>query len=381
MNAVPQAQDREQAEDDSRADDTTGAFSHLSFRQRIRLPLMILGPAAALVVAAYFYFTSGRYESTDDAYVRAAQVEISSNVAGRVAMLAVHDNQRVHRGDVLFKLDDAPFSIAVAAAEAQVSKARMEVKALKATYRQREAELAAARETLDYRNNELRRQQRLLSKGLASQAQFDAAEHARQSAQQRYSSAQQQIGVALAALNGDADVALDRHPSVMAAQAQLDRARLNFSYTIVTAPSDGVVTKVEQLQVGDYIEASEPVFALVSTRDVWIEANFKEVQLAHMRPDQSATVVIDALPDRKFTARVASLSPGTGSAFSALPAENATGNWVKVVQRVPVQLTIENLPPSTLLQSGLSATVEVDTQFHRHLFGRSDTGALATTRN
>ena len=172
---------------------------------------------------------------------------------------------------------------------------------------------------------------------------------------------QQQIGVALANLGGDADIAPDSHPLVEEAQAALDRAKLNLSYTVIKAPIDGVVTKVEQLQVGDYIAASAPVFALVSIRDMWIEANFKEVQLAQMRTGQTATVKIDRYPGKQFSAQVASVSPGTGSQFSLLPPENATGNWVKVVQRVPVRLHLTGLDPAFFLQAGLSADVTVDT--------------------
>lgn len=338
-------------------------------RERLRLPLMIGIPALVLLGVAYFYLFGGRYESTDDAYVRAAQVNVSSNVAGRVTQLLVHDNQQVHKGDVLFKLDDAPMRITVAEAQAQLGKAKLQVEALKATYRQRQSDLAAARDTLNYRQSEYERQQRLLSKGIASQMQFDAAAHAKESAEQSYSSAQQQIAAALASLNGNPTIPLENHPLVMEAQAQLDRAQLNLSYATVTAAEDGIVTKVEELQVGSYITASQPVFALVSTSNVWVEANFKEVQLAHMHIGQTASVEVDAYPGRRFTAKLASLSPGTGNEFSALPAENATGNWVKVVQRVPVRLQIEDLQDITVLQSGLSATVKIDTQFQRHLFG------------
>jgi membrane fusion protein (multidrug efflux system) len=154
----------------------------------------------------------------------------------------------------------------------------------------------------------------------------------------------------------------ERHPLVQASQATLDRARLDLSYTLINAPADGVVTKVEQLQVGDYIAASAPVFALVSTHDVWVEAIFKEVQLARMRPGQAATVEIDRIPGRQFSARVASVSPGTGSQFSMLPAENATGNWVKVVQRVSVRLQLTDRDPELPWQAGLSANVSVDTR-------------------
>lgn len=349
--------------------------------ERLRLPLMIAGPIVLLLVGGYFYLFGGRYVSTDDAYVRAAQANVSSNVPGRVVQVLVHDNQQVRKGEVLFKLDDAAFRIAVAEAEAQLGKARLQIEGLKATYRQRQADLAAARDTLKYRQSEYERQQRLLSKGIASQAQFDAAAHAKESAEQLYSSAQQQIAAALAGLDGNPNIPMEKHPLVMEAQAQLDRAQLNLSYTTIAAPEDGVVTKVEELQVGNYINASQPVFALVSTNDVWIEANFKEVQLTHMRAGQTATVEIDAFPGRKFTARVTSESPGTGTEFSALPAENATGNWVKVVQRVPVRLEIEGLQANEGLQSGLSATVKVDTQFQRHWFGGGSVAVAAPQRS
>jgi membrane fusion protein, multidrug efflux system len=179
----------------------------------------------------------------------------------------------------------------------------------------------------------------------------------------------------LRALGGEPDLPIDRHPNVQQAQAELDRARLNLSYTVIVAPIDGIVTRVEQLQVGDYINAASPAFALVSTHDVWVEANFKEDQLAHMRPGELGQVRIDAYSGRTFTARIASVSPGTGSEFSLLPPENATGNWVKVVQRLPVRLELEGpLPP---LRSGLSAWVRVDTQYQRRLFGAASAGEPA----
>jgi membrane fusion protein, multidrug efflux system len=158
------------------------------------------------------------------------------------------------------------------------------------------------------------------------------------------------------------------HPGVQAAQAALDRARLDLSYASVLAPADGVVTRVEALQVGNYVAAHTPVFALVSTGDVWIEANFKEDQLAHMRPGQEASVEIDSFPGRRFRGRLASVSPGTGSQFSMLPAENATGNWVKVVQRLPVRIELLPADRDVALHAGLSATVNVDTRWQRHLF-------------
>ncbi|MEO8847188.1 MAG: HlyD family secretion protein [Casimicrobiaceae bacterium] len=350
-----------------------------NWRQRLRIPLMIAGPLVIALGLAYFYLSGGRYESTDDAYVQTARVDISANVAGRVAALDVHDNQPVHKGDVLFRLDDAPFRIAVDEAAAHLAGARLQVESLKANYRQRQAELVAAQDTLAFQQNEFGRQQRLLASGIASQVQLDRAKHAEDDARAQVAGAQQQIAAVAASLGGSPGIAADRHPAVQQAQALLDRAKLNLSYTVVAAPSDGVVTRVEQLQVGSYIAASAPVFALVSTGDVWIEANFKEDQLAHMRVGQQASVEVDSYPGQTFEGRVASVSPGTGSQFSVLPAENATGNWVKVVQRLPVRVELAHVDPAFPLHGGLSANVSVDTHYQRHLFGQPAAKPTRTT--
>ncbi|HXI47777.1 MAG TPA: HlyD family secretion protein, partial [Steroidobacteraceae bacterium] len=330
--------------------------------QKLRWPLMSLAVIVVVGGGGYIYVTSGRYQSTDDAYAQAATVSISSNVAGRVSEIEVRDNELVHRGATLFRLDDAPYRIAVSDAAAHLADTKLQIESLKSTYRQRQVELQAARDTQAYAQQQYDRQTRLLKTGIASQAQFDQAAHGLDAARQQVANVQQQIGVALANLGGNPNIAPERHPLVAQAQAALDRAQLNLSYTVISAPMDGVVAKVEQLQVGDTIAASAPVFALVSTGDVWIEANFKEVQLARMRPGQVATVKIDRYPGRTFSAKVTSVSPSTGSQFSLLPPENATGNWVKVVQRVPVRLQLTHVDAEFLLQAGLSADVTVDTR-------------------
>jgi membrane fusion protein (multidrug efflux system) len=341
---------------------TPAAETNGSRARRLRRPIMIGGVAVILAIAGYLYFTGGRYESTDDAYVNAARISISTNVPGRVIELRVHDNQRVKRGDVLFRLDAQPFQIRVNEAQAKLANAKLQIDSLKATYRQKLSDLKSAQDTLDYEKRESERQSRLLASGISSQSQVDRAIHARDAAQQAVAAAQQEIESTVANLGGDPAIDPTKHPAVMQAQAELDRAELDLSYTTITAPDDGIVTQVEKLQVGDYVNAASPVFALVATHDFWIDANFKEVQLAKMREGQPATVEIDTYGDRTFKAHVVSLSPGTGAQFSVLPAQNATGNWVKVVQRLAVRLEIDDADADHPLYAGLSVTVKVDTQ-------------------
>ncbi len=333
-------------------------------RQRLRMPLMLAGPIVVAVAAGWWYLTSGRYVETDDAYVQAARTMISTDVSGRVVAIGVHDNERVTKGQVLFRLDPRTYQIAVESAKAQLAGARLQVAALKATYRQKLADEKAAEDTLSFQQREYDRAKRLLGSGVDSQAQFDEAQNKLEVARQHVAATQHDIGNTLAQLGGDPNIPVNQHPSVQRAQAALDDAELNLSYTIIHAPENGIVTKVEQLQVGDYVKASTPVFSMMSNR-VWIEANFKETELTYMRPGQHATVAIDTYPDTDFKASVASLSPGTGLTFSLLPPENATGNWVKVVQRLPVRLTLDKTDPNLPLHAGLSATVEVDTQHQR----------------
>jgi membrane fusion protein (multidrug efflux system) len=331
---------------------------------RNRRILLIGGPVLALLAALVFYLLTGRYVSTDDAYVQTARTDISTEVTGRISQIAVHDNQLVRKGEVLFHLDTPRFRIAVADARAQLAAAELKVPALKAAYRQRQADEAAARNTLAFASREFNRQTQLQAQGISSRAQLDQAKTSFQSAQQQLAAAQQQTASALADLAGNPDADADSLPAVRQAKTVLDHALLELSYTVVRAPSDGIVAKVEQIQVGDHVNAAVPLFALMSNRDVWVEANFKETDLTYMRPGQDATFSVDAYPGKTFHGKVISTSPGTGSSFSLLPPENSSGNWVKVVQRLPVRLSIEqdgNLP----LAAGMSVVAEVDTRHRR----------------
>lgn len=324
--------------------------------QKLRWPLMIGGPLLVLAIVAFFIVTGGKFETTDDAYVQAARAAISPSVAGRVIEIDVGENQAVKKGQVLFRLDPSDFQIAVAQAEAALAAARFETQGSRAVYDQRGADLALAQETVDYTEREAARQRDLAAAGVATRAQADEAAHAAEQARRQVAVVRQQIASALADIGGRVDVAPDQQPKVMQAKAALDRARLDLSYTTIVAPADGVVTKVEQLQVGNRVAASQTLFWLVSGQP-WIEANFKEDQLAHMRVGQPATIKVDAY-DHPLKAHVSSFSPGTGSSFALLPPENATGNWVKVVQRLPVRLALEEREPH--LSAGLSARAKVD---------------------
>ena len=330
--------------------------------------LLIGGPVFFLSCISLVYLFSGRYVSTDDAYVQAARIEISSNVAGRVTKVAVQDNHPVKKDEILFKLDNRDFVIAVKDAKAKLANAKLQVLGLKAIYRQRQAEVKAARALLEYQKRERQRQKILTTQGISSQAQLDQTDYALILAEQKLNIANQEHENSRVALANNPDIRIHQHPIVQQAQATLDQAELNLSYTIIKAPLDGIVSKVDQLQVGDYINAAQPVFALVSNEDFWIEANFKETDLTYMRPGQKVEITIDTYPGDTFYGKVVSLSPGTGASFSILPPENATGNWVKVVQRLPVRISIDNVTLKQPLHFGLSAFVEVDTH-HSHMDG------------
>ncbi len=337
----------------------------------LRRFLLFLGPLVVAIVGGYLYATGGRYVSTENAYVKADKVMIAAEVTGLISEVTVRENQRVGMGDVLFRIDDRPYHIALAEAEARLAGLRDEIESLKGSYRQKQEELALARTNLAFAETEFERQSKLVVSAVVSRSKHDAARHDFDVARQRIRVTEQEMAQIRAQLAGDPDIPAERHPRFLTAKAALDRAALDLQRTIVRAPFAGIANNTPQVgqQVIGNGPMSSPVMSLVADTGLWIEANFKETDLAYVRPGQPVTIYVDTYPDREWQGMVESLSQATGAEFSIIPPQNATGNWVKVVQRIPVRIAVERNGRDTQLRSGMSTTVEIDTRHRRPLPG------------
>jgi membrane fusion protein (multidrug efflux system) len=323
--------------------------------------LLVSVPVLLVAVGGYFYLTGGRYQDTDNAYVQQAKVALSADVAGRIQSVAVHDNQLVKAGDVLFTIDPQPYTIALAQADAALATARVNVEQLKVAYGTAQAQLNAAQSTLLLRQAAFDRKNALVQGGNASDATLDDVKLALEASQNAVIGAQQQVASASAALTGNPAIVTDTHPAVRAALAARDVAARNLDKTTVVAPADGVVSQVSSLNVGQFIATGTTIASLIETGDTWIEANFKETQLASITIGMPVEVSVDAYPGVKFEGHLESISAATGAEFALIPAQNATGNWVKVTQRVPVRIDVTPID-GKLLRAGMSAVVAVDTR-------------------
>jgi membrane fusion protein, multidrug efflux system len=335
-------------------------------RRRIRRLLFALLPLA-LIVGTYFYATGGTTMTTENAYVRADTVSVSTDVSGIVADVPVHDNQQVKAGDVLFRLDDTPFRLALARADAQIAVTRSEIEGLKALYRDMQAQIDQAQTDVAFYDREVARQQDLIQHHFTSQVTLDQAQRNAVQAKQKVASLKERLSGIVASLSGSVDVPVEQQPRFLNAVAQRDEAARQLAHTVVRAPVAGIVTNVPSLQPGQFLAAATPAFSLVSTDHVWIEANPKETELTYVRVGQKVTVDVDTYPDEEWHGTVESISPASSSSFSLLPAQNTSGNWVKVVQRIPLRVRIDTGPNQPPLRAGMSAVIHVATGHERGL--------------
>jgi membrane fusion protein (multidrug efflux system) len=345
-------------------------------KRRLTRPILFALLPLALLAGGYFYVTGGQIMSTDNAYVQADTVGVSTDVPGTVVAIEVHDNEAVKKGQVLYRLKADVFQTALDGAKAQLGTVHDQILTLQASYKLSLAQIEQAQADLAYYQTTFKRQQDLLATGAGTKAAFDSAQHDLESTRQRIAVAKAQADTALAQLSGDPNQKIESNPFYLQAKSTVDNAQRDFNDTVAKAPFDGVVTNVNAIRIGSYLQASQQAFSLVSTSRMWIEASPKETELTNVRPGQSATVSVDTYPGVEWKGVVDSISPASGSSFSLLPAQNTTGNWVKVVQRIPMRVSIESTEGKPPLRVGMSVSVDVDTgrarglpDFVTNLFG------------
>ncbi len=340
-----------------------------SRRGLLRLVLLVAVPAAALLTGAGFYLHGGRYAETDNAYVKADKVPVAAEVAGTVREVLVAENAAVAAGQPLLRLDPAPFEVAVSRAEAKLAQARTDLAALEASYREKQAEIALARTRVEFARKDEARQADLVARHFVPVSKYDDAKLATRIAEQQEAALEQDLRRIAESLGGAAGLPVERHPAYRAAEAELAQARLDLARIVVKAPVAGTVSKPPK--PGQFIAAGGTALALVAGATPWIEANFTETDLTWVHPGQPVAIRVDTYPGVAWRGTVESLSPATGAEFSVIPPQNASGNWVKVAQRLPVRIRIDDAQGKPRLRAGLSAEVEIDTGHRRSLLGFS----------
>jgi membrane fusion protein (multidrug efflux system) len=330
-------------------------------RAAVRPILMLGGILAVIVAAGGYWLTGGRVVSIDDAYVRAAKEAVSTDVSGIVASVAVHEGQRVKQGDVLLTLDPRPFEIALAGARANMNGMASTLEAMKLDYKRmlREVEVKQAQLESDQANYD--RFAGLVKGGGVTRAEYDNARFQLMAAKQSVEAMKVNAAMQLARLGGDAEVDIHTMSDYLKAAAQFDEAQRQLSHTVIHAPFAGIVTQVESVQPGMYLAAATAAFGLVSDERIWIEANPKETELTNVQPGDPVEVSVDTYPGRAWKGEVEAISPNSGSEFSVLPAQNTSGNWVKVVQRIPVRIRVERHDGDPALRAGMSVVADIDT--------------------
>ena len=328
--------------------------------------LLMLGPIVLIVAGGIYYLFSGRYVSTDDAYIKSRMVSVTATVPGQVVAVPVTDNQTVKKGDVLVQIDPAPYQLKLESAQAELARVIQDADQLRAQVRARQQDIVQANADVEYAQREFNRQAPLVASGAVAKTMNDKAQRDLTTAQARVAGLKHQIDADLAQLGGNIDTPNEKLPAYLAALSARDTAQYNLDHATIRAAADGRVGTVT-VRTGEYVQAGQNLFPQVVTSDTWIEANVRETDLTYVCDGQPATFTVDAYPGHEFRAKLQSFSPATGSELSVLPAENATGNWVKIVQRLPLKLTPMLEPNDPPLRAGLSVNVDIDTGAYHHL--------------
>ena len=338
-------------------------------RRKKRIVFLFAIPCLIILVSLLLYLRGGRYAETDNAYLKADKVAITSELSGRVEQVLVHENEQVKAGDILFEIDPINYQLAIANAQAALDEVKTDLLSLKAQYRSKLAEIAMAKSQYEFHQREQKRQHNLEKKKYLSASQYDDAKQKTQLDLLNINTLENQLQQIKASLGGNINAPIEQHPKYLAYQAQLNQAKVNLTHTKIIAPFDGVVTQVAK--AGQYMKPGSMAMVLIANQSLWVEANFTEKELTHVKQGQPVELSIDLAPDYVWKGKVESLSPATGSEFSVIPAQNGTGNWVKVAQRLAVRIQIEDQPDAPILRAGLSAQVSIDTGYKRHLAGLS----------
>ena len=351
-------------------------------RGHVRLLLLVVLPLIAIIVGLAFYLAGGRYISTDNAYVGAQKVLITPDISGKIAHIAVREGQHVAPGDALFEIDPTPFQLAARQAQSKLESVRTDFANLKSNLKSLTTLVDLAQKNTQLKQNDVERKTTLLKTRATSQADVDTAMGTMVTAELQAQLAVQQQSSTLNQLLGNPDLPIEQFPPYQMARAVLDQAQRDLDHTALKAPIAGTATQVDNIQLGRFVAAGTPVLSVFDDSAPWVDANPKETDITYLRIGQKVEIDVDAFPDRIFHGTVVSVSPGTGAQFSILPPQNATGNWVKVVQRVPLRVAFDQGQDVSLLRTGMSVNVEIDTGRRRSLVSLFGTarGAAPETR-
>jgi membrane fusion protein (multidrug efflux system) len=342
----------------------SGLFAAVG-RKRLRMLLLVVAPALAALLGIAIYLAGGRYISTDNAYVGAQKVLITPDISGKVIHVAIREGQHVNPGDELLTLDPEPYRLALEQAKAKLESVRTDFNKLKSNFTSLSTLADLAQKNVELKQRDVDRKNKLLSTQAGSQADVDTAAGGLVTAQLQAQYTAQQRDDTLNQLLNDPKLPIEKLPPYAQAKAALDQAQRDLDHTSLRAPISGTATQVDNIQLGRFVAAGSPILSVVDDVAPWVDANPKETDITYLRIGQTATLDVDSFPDHTFKGTVVAVSPGTGAQFSILPPQNATGNWVKVVQRVPVRIAFDKDENTKLLRSGMSVNVEIDTGHSR----------------